>query len=62
MKLTDFYNEVSRRVDTEKTSITVAETKRVLSKAFLVLAAMDAAEFADTVSKGVAQAKKKAAK
>ena len=62
MKLTDFYNEVSRRVDTEKTSITVAETKRVLSEAFLVLAAMDAAEFADTVSKGVAQAKKKAAK
>ncbi len=62
MKLTDFYNEVSRRVDTEKTSITVAETKRVLSEAFLVLAAMDAAEFADTVSKGVAQAKRKAAK
>ena len=62
MKLTDFYNEVSRRVDTERTSITVAETKRVLSEAFLVLAAMDAAEFADTVSKGVAQAKKKAAK
>ena len=62
MKLTDFYNEVSRRVDTEKTSITVAETKRVLSEAFLVLAAMDAAEFADTVSKGVAQAKKKATK
>ncbi len=62
MKLTDFYNEVSRRVDTEKTSITVAETKRVLSEAFLVLAAMDAADFADTVSKGVAQAKRKAAK
>ena len=35
MKLNDFYNEVSKRVDTEKTSITVAETKRVLSEAFL---------------------------
>ena len=62
MKLTDFYNEVAKRADTEKTTITVAETKRVLSEAFLVLAAMDAAEFADTVSKGVLQAKKKAAK
>lgn len=62
MKLSDFYNEVSRRVDTDKTSISVAETKRVLSEAFLVLAQMDAADFADTVSKGVAQAKRKAKK
>ena len=62
MKLSDFYNEVSKRADTKKTSITVAETKRVLSEAFLVLAAMDAAEFADTVSKGVAQAKRKLSK
>ena len=62
MKLSDFYNEVANRADTDKTSITVAETKRVLSEAFLVLAAMDAAEFADTISKGVSQAKKKAAK
>lgn len=62
MKLSDFYNEVANRADTEKTSITVAETRRVLSEAFLVLAAMDAAEFADTISKGVSQAKKKAAK
>ena len=62
MKLSDFYNEVANRADTEKTSITVAETKRVLSEAFLVLAAMDAAEFAVTISKGVSQAKKKAAK
>jgi chemotaxis protein CheY-P-specific phosphatase CheC len=62
MKLSDFYNEVSKRVDTDKTAISVAETKRVLSEAFLVLAAMDAAEFADTVSKGVAQAKKKISK
>ena len=62
MKLNDFYNEVSKRVDTEKTSITVAETKRVLSEAFLVLAAMDAAEFADTASKGVTQSKKKSSR
>ena len=53
MKLSDLYNEVANRAETEKTSITVAETKRVLSEAFLVLAAMDAAEFADTISKGV---------
>lgn len=59
MKLTDFYNEVSRRVDTDKTAIGVAETRRVLSEAFLVLAGMDAAEFADTISKGVTQARKK---
>jgi len=62
MKLTDFYNEVSRNVDTDKTEITVAETKRVLSEAFLILAQQDAAEFADTIAKGVAQAKKKLAK
>ena len=59
MKLSDFYNEVARLVDTDKTAINAAETKRVLSEAFLVLAAMDAAEFADTVSKGLATAKKK---
>lgn len=62
MKLNDFYNEVSRRADTAKTQISVADTKRVLSEAFLVLAKMDAADFADTVSKGVAQAKKKSGK
>lgn len=62
MKLTDFYDAVSRRVDTDKTSITVAETKRVLSEAFLVLAGMDATEFADTVSKGLTTAKKKLSK
>ncbi len=62
MKLAGFYNAVSRKVDTKKTSITVADTKRVLSEAFLLLAKMDAAEFAETVAKGVAQAKKKQAK
>lgn len=62
MKLNDFYNEVSRRVDTGKTSISAAETKRVLSEAFLVLAGMDATELADTVSKGLTTAKKKLTK
>ncbi|KAA1261043.1 hypothetical protein LF1_35870 [Rubripirellula obstinata] len=62
MKLTDFYNEVSRRVDTDKTAISASETKRVLSESFLVLAAMDATELADTISKGLATAKKKLSK
>lgn len=62
MKLSDFYNQVSRRADTGKTAISVAETKRVLSEAFLVLADMDAAELADTLAKGLATAKKKKAK
>lgn len=62
MKLTDFYNEVSRRVDTGKTEISVAETRRVLSEAFLVLAKMDAADATDTLAKGMATAKKKSTK
>ncbi|MFN3160934.1 MAG: hypothetical protein ACE37I_16580 [Rubinisphaera brasiliensis] len=59
MKLTDFYNEVSRLVDTDKTQINAAETKRVLAVAFDLLSQMDAAELADTVSKGLTAAKKK---
>lgn len=59
MKLTDFYNEVSRLVDTDKTQINAAETKRVLAVAFDLLSQMDAAELADTVSKGLTSAKKK---
>ncbi len=61
MKLTDYYNEVSRLVDTDKTKINVAETKRVLSVAFEVLNKLDAADMADTIAKGLAQAKKKVA-
>ena len=61
MKLNDFYNAVAKRADTEKTSISAAETKRVLSEAFLVLASLDSAELLDTVAKGLAQAKKKGA-
>ena len=62
MKLNDFYNVVSRRVDTDKTAISAAETKRVLSEAFLVLSTMDATDFADTISKGLTTAKNKMAK
>lgn len=57
-----FYNEVSRRVDTDNTAISVAETKRVLSEAFMVLAGMDATQSADTISKGLTTAKKKLSK
>ncbi len=59
MKLTDFYNEVAKRADTDKTAINVTDTKRVLSEAFLLLAQMDAADLSDTMAKGLAQAKKK---
>lgn len=62
MKLTDFYTEVAGRVDTEKTQINAAETRRVLSEAFLVLAALPAAEAVDVVAKGLTTAAKKAAK
>lgn len=61
MKLTDFYNEVAKRTDTTKTSINVADTKRVLSEAFLVLSEMDPADLCDTLAKSLAQAQKKSA-
>ena len=59
MKLNDFYNHVAALVDTDTTKINVAETKRVLSVAFAELEKLDAAELADTIAKGLAQAKKK---
>jgi hypothetical protein len=59
MKLTDFYNEVAKHADTAKTSINVADTRRVLSEAFLVLSNMDPADLCDTLAKGLAQAQKK---
>ena len=62
MKLNDFYNEVARLADTDKTKINVSETKRVLSVAFDLLHKMDAAEMTDTIAKGLAQAKKKSGK
>ena len=62
MTLTDFYNEVSRRVDTDKTKINVADTKRVLSEAFQVLAKQDATACAAIIAKGLSTAKEKAKK
>jgi len=62
MKLTDFYTAVSRRVDTGSTQINAAETRRVLSEAFLVLGKLNAAESADVVAKGLATAAKKKAR
>jgi len=59
MKLTDFYNEVARNADTDKTAISVADTKRVLSEAFLYLAKLGAADCADTIAKGLTAAQKK---
>lgn len=62
MNLTEFYNEVSRHVDTDKTQINVAECKRVLSEAFLVLSQMSAADATALVAKGIAAGAKKAKK
>ncbi len=59
MKLTDFYSEVSRRADTDKTKIGAADTRRVLSEAFGTLSELNAAEAADVVAKGLATAAKK---
>ena len=59
MTVNDFYNEVARKVDTDKTKINAAETKRVLSEAFKLLAAMPAAEALDIVAKAVGTAAKK---
>ena len=59
MTLTDFYNEVSRRADTDKVKISVAETKRVLSEAFKVLAEQDTATCFDLIAKGISTAAKK---
>jgi hypothetical protein len=60
MTLSEFYDEVARRADTDKTKINVADTKRVLSEAFLVLHTLDAATVTELVAKGLAGAKKKA--
>ena len=62
MTLTDFYNEVSRHTDTDKTQIGVSDTKRVLAVAFSVMATMETAVVLDLVAKGVAIAAKKKAK
>lgn len=62
MKLTEFYTTVAGRVDTARTSINAAETRRVLSEAFIVLSKLPAAECADLISKGLNTAAKKGKK
>ena len=59
MTLTDFYNEVSKLTDTDKTAIGVADTKRVLAVAFTVMSRLDTADVLDVIAKGLAAAKKK---
>jgi hypothetical protein len=59
MNLNDFYNEVARKADTDRTQITAAETKRVLSEAFKILAAMKAADAAEVIAKGMQTAARK---
>ncbi|MEQ8209984.1 MAG: hypothetical protein RH917_09145 [Lacipirellulaceae bacterium] len=62
MNLSQFYNEVARKADTKGTSISAAETKRVLSEMFLLLAKMDATDATAILSKGLTAAKKKGKK
>jgi len=62
MTLSQFYNEVARKADTKGTSISAAETKRVLSEMFLLLSKMDATDATALVAKGLATAKKKKGK
>ena len=59
MNLNDFMNEVARRVDTDKSKINAADTRRVLSEACKVLAKQDSATCAEVVAKGLSTAKKK---
>lgn len=53
MKLSDFYNEVSRRTDTKGTRINVAETKRVLSEAFAMLGELGSDEATAVIASGI---------
>jgi hypothetical protein len=55
-KLSDFYDAVSRRADTDGTKINVAETKRVLACAFDELAKLTASEAASVIAKGLEKA------
>jgi hypothetical protein len=61
MTLNEFYDEVARKADTDKTKISAAETKRVLSEAFKILAPLDATTVTELIAKGLATAKKKLA-
>ena len=59
MKLSEFYDEISRRTDTDKTQINVAETKRCLAVMFDVLEDLKPAEAFDLIAKGLAAAGKR---
>jgi hypothetical protein len=59
MKLSEFYNEVARKVDTSKTKINAAEARRVVSQAFKVLAGLDNPTMLNLIAKGVTYAVKK---
>lgn len=59
MTLSEFYDAVARQADTGKLKIGAADTKRVLSEAFKILAAMDAGGLSDIIAKGVSTANKK---
>ena len=55
--LSDVYNDVARKADTDKLKINAAETKRVLASFFDVLEDLSAADAADIIAKGLKQAK-----
>lgn len=59
MKLTEFYDAVARRADMAKIEVGAADTRRVLSEAFAVLAKMSAQDVLNTVAQGVNKAKAK---
>ncbi|TWT77123.1 hypothetical protein Pla123a_25540 [Posidoniimonas polymericola] len=61
MTLNEFYNEVARRTDTAKTKINAAETRRVISEAFVLLSGMSAADSSALVAKALAAGAKKSA-
>jgi hypothetical protein len=62
MTLTDFYNEVARKTDTDTLKIGAAETKRVLAVMFSELVKLDAITVFDIIGKGLENAKKKEGK
>ncbi len=59
MTLNDFYNAVAKRADTAKTKINAAETRRVISEAFVVLSKMKAPDATNIIAKGIAAGAKK---
>ena len=59
MNLSDVYNELSRRVDTECTKICVADTKRVMSEFFKLMAEKQTSEVLMVLARGLALAESK---